>query len=411
MFDGVEGWHQVVPRDALRYDGQWHVLAVDVWATGVTGAIRGLAVQAQASDKVPAQLSLDFIRHADEAPPGADVYPRQVPAALDWRAEPTWLANPDDQARLLEEAGALAMVVSTPGKGMKWSRAYGKPVDLTPARYVAVRYRARNVAPHGDYFVYAAGTGPDGKARNTNLVNLESILDDGAWIDWVRFTSRPPLVSIADAFAHTPGYDGATLAGGKLQPIDLSAAAQATAKPLLRALSLADWFAGPRFTVEGVPFELPAGGSVLATSRDKIEPIWAPVGRGAREFFLLLAVIPPEEDYSGMLGPRPLGRFSDPERFVARVRYADGVKEEQFPVRVRTGAYEMTAGIDLYALPELRGAAVERIGLESRMGSGVVLLAGLTLNAGEPRVRPPAIAVLPPESNPAPWPRSSSIPG
>ncbi|MCY3022058.1 MAG: hypothetical protein NTW87_23850, partial [Planctomycetota bacterium] len=233
VFDGAKDGHQLVSREALRSDGQWHVLAIDVWAAGVTGTVTGFAIQVQAGERVPAVLTLGYIRHADEAPPDADRYPKEISAAMnwqqdfkavaDWQKQPSWLSNADAAATLKPDEGVVSMTVTAAGKGMKWSHRYPQPVDLAGARYVAIRYRARHVAPHGDYFVYAGGH-QGAQTKSVNLMPLTAVNDDGAWhvciapmreplkmsemaiqcqaagadawaaIDYVRFSSRPPLV-------------------------------------------------------------------------------------------------------------------------------------------------------------------------------------------------------------------------
>jgi len=439
-FDGSKDGHQVASRDALRSDGQWHVLAADVWAAGVTGTVTALALQVQAGEKVPAALSLDYIRHVEEPPPDADRYPKQTPAEMnwqqdlravaDWQQQPSWLGNGDAAATLKLDDGVVTMAVPAAGKGMKWSHRYPQPVDLAGARYVAIRYRARHVAPHGDYFVYAGGKEGQ-QAKSVNLMPLTAVNADGAWhvyigpiretmkmsdmaiqcqaaateawaaIDYVRFSNRPLLVPIGDAIAHSKGHEQATLKPDRARTIDLSAAANAAIKPCLRALSLAGWFEGDALTIEGVPFALATGAqNVVATPPGTTDPAWTAVGQRATEAYLLIAALLPAEDYSGMEGARPLARFGEPERFVIRVRYADGQEDLCLPVRVRANAYEVLAGVDLYALLELRDAVIERIGLECRMASGRMLLAGLTLNTGDALLRPPAVAALPPEMPP-----------
>ncbi|MCY3018760.1 MAG: DUF6259 domain-containing protein, partial [Planctomycetota bacterium] len=226
-----------------------------------------------------------------------------------------------------------------------------------------------------------------------------------AWaaIDYVRCSSRPPLVPIADAVTHVKGHERATLQPDRARTIDLAAAANASSQPYLRALSLAGWFEGTAIAIEGIPFLLATGPrNVVATPPGKAEPAWVPVGQRAREAYLLITALLPADDYSGMQDARPLTKFCEPERFVIRLRYADGREDLCFPIRVRANAYEVTSGVDLYALPELRDAVIERLGLECRMPTGRMLLAGLTLNAGDALLRPPALAALPPESPPRP---------
>ena len=437
VFDGSKEGRRLVPRQAVRDDGQWHVLAVDLSAAGVTGRIRGLAVAVMASSKVPASLRLGPIRHVQEAPSGAERYPKEAPPAFewaedfhapaDWKPQPAWLANPDSGAGLAVEAGAAVMTVPAAGKGMKWSRAYKDRVALGDARYVAVRYRAQHLARQGDYFVWIGGQGRDKASAQSVLMPLTEVEDDGAWhvyvaplreqfdmaemalqaqasaavgrawIDYVKFTNRRPLAPLRDVLAWTQGHGGSRLRSGDAVAVDLSESANAAIGPRLHELGLANWFDGGEVTVEGIPFTLGAGGAkVVETPRGKVEPVWVPIGKKAREAYLLVASILPQEDFTGMEGGRPFSRFSDPERFVVRVRYRDGLEDLHFPVRVRTGQYEMVRGVDVYALPDLRPAPMEQMALECRMPSGCIVLAAATLNTGRPVTAKPQAGFLPP---------------
>ena len=434
VFDGTKGGHEIVPLRALRQDGQWHVLAVDLWAARVVGGVEALAVTVGAGRQAPASLWLDHIRFAEEMPAGADRYPTKVRKAVDWRLElrdakvwerqPTWLGNPDQGAAIASADGAIAMTAAA-GKGMKWSHRFAEPVDLTAARYVAIRYKAEHVARHGDYFVWI-GSETGGMPRQAeNLLPLHQVDDDGAWhvhvaplrdafkvaemaiqvqartpggraaIDYIRFTSRPPLLPLADVVPHEKGHRAARLRDASF--VDLSGSTNAKVGLKLRAMRLAGWFEGDAVTVGGIPFALQAGErNVVATPLDRIEPVAVPVGKRASEAYLLLAAMLPPEDLSGMHGGRPFHKFSNPERFVVRVRYQDGVEDEQFPVRVQSGRYEVVGGVGVYCLPDLRPVRVKEIALECRMPSGSVMLAGLTLNTGEPATPRPRVPSIPP---------------
>lgn len=460
VFDAASGGHTLLPRSAVRDDAQWHTLAIDLWAVGVTGNVTGLALNVQAAEKTPASLWIDYLRYAEEPPTEAERYPKEglnemtwqedFDKADEWQNHPDWLANPDLSATTANDGGAVLITVPTAGKGMKWSKRFEQGPDLKDARYVSIRYRAENIAPHGDYFVWLGSETGGMPQEYETLLPLSSVEDDGrwhvyigpltkhfkvaemaiqaqadaspgrAWIDYVRFTSRRPLVPISDQLPYAKGFSGLRLKEGRFVTVDISVAGNAKSAMLRKALGLSDWFTGEpvtaqvprstsptsRITVEGIPFALASGErDVVATPKGKAEPVAVSVNHAAREVYLLMASILPAGDLSGMLGQRPLLKFSDPERFVARVRYADGVEDLQFPVRVRSGQYEVAGGVDVYCLPELRAAPVRNLALECRMSSGRMVLAGLTLNTGKPLVKRPFVSVLPPPVKERPLPR------
>ncbi len=435
MFDAVPGGHQLLPFNAVRNDGQWHTIAIDLWASGVTGNVNALALQVQAGQQTPASLWIDYLRCQEEAPADAERYPKEplkemqwqenFNKADEWQKHLDWLDNPDPSATIVNEDSAVRMTVPTAGKGMKWSKRFVQPVDLRDARYVAIRYRAENIAPRGDYFVWIGSETGGMPQESENLLPLSAVEDDGrwhvyvaplrsrfkvaemaiqaqadaapgrAWIDSVQFTSRRPLVPIADHLPYAKGFTNLRLKQGQFVTVDISRHSDFSCSSVMKALGLADWFSDERITVEGIPFVLASGErSLVATPKGK-PPVAVPVGRVARELYFLMASLLPSEDMSGMLGPRPLAKFSDPERFVARVRYADGDEDLHFPVRVSVGRYEIVGGMELYCLPELRRAPIQSVALDCRMASGRTMLAGLTLNTGEPLVKRPFISVLP----------------
>ena len=448
VFDAVPGGHQLLPFNAVHNDGQWHTIAIDLWASGVTGNVNALALQVQAGQQIPASLWIDYLRCQEEVPADAERYPKEPPKEMtaseefgnanEWQKHLDWLDNPDPSATIANDDGAVRLTVPTAGKGMKWSKRFAQPVDLRDARYVAIRYRAENIAPRGDYFVWIGSETGGMPQEYETLLPLSAVEDDGrwhvyvaplrsrfkvaemaiqaqadaapgrAWIDYVQFTSRRPLVPIADHLPYAKGFTNLRLKQGQFVTVDLSRSSDFSRSSAMKALGLADWFSDERITVEGIPFALPSGERSLVStpkskppltlplSKGEMEGVVAvPVGRAARELYFLMASILPSEDMSGMLGPRPLAKFSDPERFVARVRYEDGVEGLQFPVRVSAGRYEIVGGIELYCLPELRSTPIQSVALDCRMASGRTMLAGLTLNTGEPLVKRPFISVLP----------------
>jgi len=346
--------------------------------------------------------------------------------AGEWRPHPDWLAHPDPQASIQSDDGALLMTGSAAGKGMKWSKQYPQSVDLQDARYAVIRYRARNIAPHGDYFVWIGSEAGGMPQRHQTLLPLSLVEDDGCWhvhiarlsehfkmaemaiqvqartspaqiwIDYVRFTSQKPLIPLSDQVSYVRGFHSLRLPKGEFIPVPLTKAANDRIGARLKTLGLSEWFPAKEITVEGIPFVLAAGGrDIVSTPEDRIAPIAVPVGHRAREAYLLMASLLPSEDMSGMLGARPFLKFSDPERFVAHIRYQDGIEDQQFPLRVRTGRHEMTGGVEAYCLTDLRNVPLQNIALECRMSKGQMILAALTLNTGHPVMKHPCIATIP----------------
>jgi len=448
VFDGVSGGHQLLPFDALRNDGRWHTIAIDLWEADVVGNVQALALQVQAGQQTPASLWIDYLRHQEELPPDADRYPptplkemtwqEHFDRADEWHSHFDWLANPDHSATIANDDGALLMTVPTAGKGMKWSKRFARPVDLSNARYVTIRYRAENIAPHGDYFVWIGSETGGMPQQSETLLPLNALEDDGrwhvyvaplrnrfsvaemaiqaqadaspgrAWIDYVRFTSQRPLFSLADCLTFSRGFTDLRLREGQFVTVDLTHVANTAAVSVMKALGLTDWFSDERITVEGIPFILTTGEQNLVSTHRGKPPVIIPVRRSARELYFLMAALLPTEDLSGMLGPRPLEKITDPERFVIRVRYTDGVEDLHFPVRVSGGKYEVRRGMDVYCLNGLRPRPIEGIALDCRMASGRMMLAGLTLNTGEPLTTKPFVSTLPPPVKERPVPASKS---
>jgi len=115
-----------------------------------------------------------------------------------WQAMPGWLGNPSERASFRVEDKVLHLHVPEPGKGMKW-RIEGRPVD---ARYVVVRYRAINVEPKHDYFIYLDdGLNHGLPYRGINVITLDEIATDDRWhygvVDLWRERVGPFISSVA----------------------------------------------------------------------------------------------------------------------------------------------------------------------------------------------------------------------
>jgi len=435
-FDASEGGHTIVPVDAVVADGRWHMLAVDVWGAGVEGAVRGLALEVQAGKLGTASVWLDYIRFADRVPAGAKVIAKAQRKVVTWQedfdslegwsARPKWIRTADPSASLTVDHGAVRMSVPTDGRGMKWSKRFAKPVDLTGMRFVAIRYRAEHIEPHADYFVWLGSEVGGMPSKAAHLIRQADVEDDGqwhvfiatlkepvkvaemaiqvraaapnarAWIDYVRFSNRAPLIAVGDLVAYALGFEKSRLKADHAAMVDLSAAANASIRPRLRALGLSDWFPGGKLTVDGIPFVLPsAKHDVVATPPGEMKPISIPIGQRARELYLLMASVLPPKDYTGISRGRPFHKFDQPERFIVRVVYRDGVTDEQFPVHVRKGRHQVVRGVGVYCLPNLRDVPVAHVALECAMPGASMMVAAVTANNGEAVTPEPRLLALP----------------
>lgn len=421
----------------LKCDGEWHTLALDLVGLQESGMLHALLTEVQCQGP-PARIAFASLVPADEVPAGADVWPPTRPeepelvvraAALPVpKAQPTWLLNPTSQATARHRDGLLHLRVAGAGKGMKWAAPLSELPDLSPYRYVTVRYRARGFEKGGgDYFIWLANEVGGQAPRFAQPVRLPDVVDDDqwltavfpleapfqpreiafqvqskgasaeAWIDTLRFTSSRPIIPLAEVLPLTEGHAATRLPAKQACLVDLTPVANDRAEPRLRRLGFSSWPAAERITVRGIPFRLARGErNILATPRDIDQVATVPLQGKASEVYLLLAARLPALDLARMGDGLPLRSFENPERFVVRLTYQDGVTDEIFPIRLGSGKHEVIPGVDVYCVPVPRGATLRRLTLRNRMNAGRFLLGGVTLNTGKALTPRPVVAGLPP---------------
>ena len=430
--DGVPGGHELINVKKLRQDGEWHVAAIDLFGAGAVGLGRDLLTELQCRGEA-AWLAFDWIRLADAPPAGAEIFAatKPVPDAVlrpgvmpGVQPQPRWLAydSPDFSAKPVD--GNLHLRVTGATKGMKWSLPLPEALDLEPYRYAAIRYRARGVRKHGDYFVWLADEAGGAAAHSQNLLRLGDVAADdqwhvailplterfkvveialqnvseGAaadiWLDEIRFSVRRPRFPVA-----------------KLCPVERLAAMPQGFSPVAftkdavpgpqraRHYGLTDWFGDGLLSVHGIPFAIVDG---QARELSGVGSIALPVGKTASELYVLMAAQPPEMNYARMSKGKPMLAFDNPERFVFGVVYEDGVRDEVFPVAVSTRTYEVKRGLGVYVLTGLRDVPVQSLQTVSRMESARFLLAGVTANAGDAKTVLPEVLALPLPVDPVP---------
>lgn len=334
--------------------------------------------------------------------------------------QPGWLAAPATVYRAEARNGILELSAEGTGRGMKWSVDLPEPLDLTPYRYVTVRYRARGTAGWGDYLLWLSGPSGDSvqpvrldMVRATGrwitltvplnssfqatqmALQVSSREDRGqVWLDTIRFSTRKPLLPVEEALEFSPGWEAARLSRRDFRTVDLHAVVNAEGHQVAHRLDLRSWFPPGELTAEGIPFRVLD--RVAAAPEDIHQKLQIPVGEKGREMYVLLAAQLPPHDLTGMLGAMPLERLSEPERFVFEVVYEDGLTDQVFPVNLAAGQYEVAAGLQVCGLTGLRPVRVRTLALRNGMESGRFYVAAVTLNQGPPLLQEPPVPALPP---------------
>lgn len=434
IFDGSREGRQALSTADLIQDGQWHTLALGLRAAGVEGRIRSFLTEVQCQ-RAPAFVAFDWIRTAAKPPPDAVVqggaagvqrleFPVEVLRQA--TARPGWLQEPASRHDVVPSAaGVRFQIEGGPGAGMKWAVALPAPVDLSPYRYVVLRYRARNLAEHSDYLLWFGSAEGGAPPQSHVAIRPADITSDGERhvcilpssarltvrelalqartaggeaeleVSGLEFARQTPLVAVRDLLPEAGDWRGGSPGQDAWAPLPLGAAGNAAADELAGAFGLDGWLAPGQNLVRGVPFTTPAGpGS--AAMLDGLGELSIPIGAQARELFLLLGCDPTPEDVARMGNPVPLRAVREPERLRVRLEYGDGIASECFPVRLASGSYEVIRGLDVYCLPGLRDAELARLVLINRMDSALLMVGALTANTGPRLVPLPDVPTLPP---------------
>ena len=440
VYDGQPEGHMILDTRQLQQDGQWHVVALDLYALQVDGMVKAIVTDVECRGP-RAELQLDYVRLTDDPPEGATVLPTNPPPPLvtqveaetlrELKPEPDWLALDAEQYDAKVDDGLLKLSAEGFNRGMKWSAKLPEPLDLSGFRFLAVRYRASHLAAWGDYFLFLGSQAGGMPAQNAQPIRLRELVSDGQWhvavvqldasftavnaalqcgsdgqpasleVDWLRFSGRRSRFDIADLLTFETGWDNARLQ--QFHALDLTPLADTEAEGKLGSMGLSNWLPAGHVAAAGIPFAIPAGPrNVLVTPADIDSMCEIPMGRRASELYLLLSARLPSQDASRMGDPVPMQRFTTPERFCCVVDYADGTTDQIFPVAVGSGRYEVRTGPAVYAVTGLRDQPIQRLRLRNRMDSALFLVGGVTLNEGAPVTAIPTVQPLaPPAAKPA----------
>ncbi len=322
-----------------------------------------------------------------------------------WTAHTDWLNNPAEEYDLHREGTALNFSVGEAGQGMKWSRDFPEPLDLTKTPYVVVEYRAEGISSFGDYFLYMNVMIGDSN-KQLYVIMPGDLESDGRWrkviaeipaahLGWmaiqvqagtmaahiqvrsISFTSEKPVSSMSDTLEIDYDQEQADL----FDVIDLSQYCNADASEKLSRMGLVpQWFESERIMADDIPFQaILTSPNLIATKLDSVETLTIPIHSKAGEIYLLLgAYFEGNEEPS--IGGGKLTRVKHVERFVVEIEYADGVRDLIFPARVGSDRYVIENVVGVYRVVPTRQVDIKEIRLHDGMRQGEFYLAGLTIS-------------------------------
>jgi len=329
--------------------------------------------------------------------------------AKQWIAHKDWLGNATEEYNVRREDNALDFSVHEAGQGMKWSRNFPEPLDLTGMPYVVVDYRAEGISNFGDYFLYMDVSVGD-STKGIYAVMPGDLEGDGRWrkavaqipnarLNWIAvqvqartttahiqiksisFTSEKPIFSISNILELNNDWDQKILSSDTFDVIDLSPYYNANISDKLTQMGLdIQWFKSERITADGIPFKVAISPpNMISTKLDSIETFTIPINQKASEFYLLLGAYY-EGDEEPSIGSGKLTRVKHVERFVVEIDYTDGVSDLVFPVRVGSEQYSIENTIGVYRIVPTRQMDIKEIKVHDRMRKGEFYLAGLTIS-------------------------------
>jgi len=429
-------------------DGNWHIAAVDVSGLTDRAAVDQIAVQVQAGATGPAVFWLDWIGFSDAPPTEATLVGRREATsatadwvaplqAAAWVAQPSWLANPAEPGApsVTVNEGRTRFGLTAPGRGMKWSWPLPAAVEPAKYRYAVLRYRGRQLSPHGHYALCALGQPQTGGLDYQTVISPAELTADGRWhTTWVslsdvaarlaqltglacevqaaggdaeleiaeiRLTNHLPSQPLADT---CPWRAGAAFTG--FQSVPLPASAQADGGRWLQRLRLTDWPTDQAVTIEEIPFRLSAASpsaepqvaatlSVAATSVQERSPLTLSADCQASEVFVLLLAkfFGHDEPAFGQARLRAIG---DVDRFRLRLRYADGTVDECLPWNVSSGRFGVVEGAQVLVAAADKGKRLQEIAVCDGTRQGAFAVAACSARVAGERGFPQALEDTPP---------------
>jgi len=419
-------------------DGKWHTLAVDVAALTPSESVTALAVQVQAAGQGRAALWLDRLTFTTEPPESAKVIQRRplVPHQPDWIAplarmkwlhRGDWLANPvAEQGQHVEVTGQTTIFrVDRRDRGMKWSCDLPEPVSLAGHRFVTMRYRAWGVSRRGDYALCAMGKPHAGGPSYTAIIDSPQLESDGRWhtvnvalrraaallpsinglaiqvqaesddarleVADIRLVNSPQPSNLADAIDWKPGARFEQYRAVPIRP-----KATGNSRSWRRHLRIADWFARPDVTVDGVPFELlPAVPDLAATTvGGKSDLRFSTEAAASEVYVLLLAALVGAEEPAYGTGPFKVIR--DLDRFRLRLEYADGTADECLPMNTAGRQFGIGEGVQLVVAAADESKQLQSVVIRDIAKQAAFAVAALTLRIDGKRRFPEALEETPP---------------
>ena len=396
----------------VKADGQWHTQAVSLADRGVAGPVYGIGLQCATTAHGNGTLYVDYIAMTDLPPtdaegyaapgPPSKVWPVDLSKPQVWTVQPSWVANHSEAAKVTASGAGLVFSVPEGSRGAKWSWDLAQPIE--GARWVAMRYRGCNLQAFNDYTLYLASSGGGQAAQEQYVIRQTDLTADGNWhvavepvtvpsvrtlavqvqaarndatleIADLRFLDAKPVIKLSDTFEATPGWPS-DLQGWRSVSLP---AGNIAGEDVARRLGMEGWIATGKVTACGVPFEIRGGGdAAIMTSFKPLGSVEVPLAGKSAEAYLLLASQFPTVDEPSYQGSGGLVR--QVHRFIARIDYADGTSEEQFPWSLGSRQHALARGLQAYSLALQPGKTLQKLSLIDSMERGAFGLVALTLS-------------------------------
>lgn len=288
-----------------------------------------------------------------------------------WEAQPSWTGNPASAGAYgwSGKGTGVSFTVRQAGRSMKYRWKLPTAVSLKDASVVTITYRARAASQSTHYLLCMLGPGLAGGYVDSICLASNQLIPDGrihtAWasLDTVKKTLRETdtLAAMLDAVEPDARLEVLAIAlaaeppaGGPWASCGISPRADfdryrsiplgQSAGPDSEAASRPPAARGGDATVDGVPFRLTR--HALQTTIPGSEALRVQVSLSTSEVLLLVeASMTGDDDAIHSIGP--LRAIRDVDRFLVRLRYADGTDDELMPRGVPAGAPGLLDGVQV----------------------------------------------------------------
>ncbi len=314
---------------------------------------------------------------------------------VDWEPMTGWIGNPAGKYEVSAGNGTM-FTVSEAGRGMKWRRRLDRRIDTSKYPYLKLRYRARDVLPVSEYFLYMSEIDSGMAANDVMPISLSSLICDGNVHEavvkiepmnintlacQVQAATEKCYVEVLDISFYKTGKTNADksivetlnyIPGGteikEYNPVKLES--NTNVAGWLANLGFGDsWFENEDVLIDNVYFNLCTGKKAMATTLKGKETLSVDIDEEPGIIYLLMgARFTGKETPS--IGGGDIEYIEQPHRFHVELTYADGLVDRIFPKRLNDGRYRIRQGLFVYTVKPARDASVDKLSFIDNMDNG-----------------------------------------